>query len=47
MHEINQIQPQNLAYIRLLNKPYENKVTLRGQNRSENLLTPFKMGSDL
>ena len=25
------IQPRNFAYIRLLNKPYENEVTLRGQ----------------
>ena len=26
------IQPQKFAYIRLLNKPYENEVTLRRQN---------------
>ena len=26
------VQPFNFAYIRLLNKPYENKVTLTGQN---------------
>ena len=28
------IQPKNFAYIRLLNKPYENEVTLRGQKPS-------------
>ena len=26
------IQPQNFAYIHLLNKPYENEVTLRRKN---------------
>ena len=26
------MQPRKFAYIRLLNKPYENEVTLRGQN---------------
>ena len=26
------IQPSNFAYIRLLNKPYENEVTFTGQN---------------
>ena len=28
------IQPRNFTYIRLLNKPYENEVFLRGQNPS-------------
>ena len=27
-----QLQPSNFAYVRLLNKPYENEVTLTGQN---------------
>ena len=26
------IQPLNFAYVQLLNKPYENEVTLTGQN---------------
>ena len=26
------VQPREFAYIRLLNKPYENEVTLTGQN---------------
>ena len=28
------LQPRNFAYIRLLNKPYENEVTLSRQNLS-------------
>ena len=42
------VQPLNFAYIRLLNKPYENEVTLTGQNpplkccKLLELLTNFK-----
>ena len=47
------IQPLNFAYIRLLNKPYENMVNLTGQNQPLKccqpleFLTHFKMGLDV
>ena len=50
---IYDIQLWTFAYLRLLNKPYENQVTLIGQNphlkccQPLKILTPFKMGVDL
>ena len=47
------IQSWTFAYIRLLNKPYENEVTLTGQNpplkccQPLELLTQFERGLDL
>ena len=47
------IQSWTFAYIRLLNKPYENEVTLTGQNpplkccQHLELLTQLKRGIDL
>ena len=32
LKNVENIQPSNFAYIWLLNKPYENEVTLAGQN---------------
>ena len=48
-----QIQPQNFAYIRLFDKPYESEVILRVQNlrfkciQPLEFLTPSKMELDL
>ena len=48
----NHVQPLNFAYVRLLNKPYENEVTLTGQNpplkccQPLELLTHFERGLD-
>ena len=36
-------QPRNFTYIRLLNKPYENEVTLRGQNLSLKCYQPLQL----
>ena len=36
------IQLWTFAYVRLLNKPYENEVTLRGQNMSLKYYQPLK-----
>ena len=47
------LQLLNFAYIRLLNKPYENEVTLTGQNpplkypQFFELFTQLKRGIDL
>ena len=37
------IQPLNFAYIRLLNKPYENEVTLTGQNPPLKCCQPLEL----
>ena len=48
-----ELQSWTFAYIRLLNKPYENEVTLTGQNphlkccQLLELLTQLKKGIDL
>ena len=49
----SEIQSWTFAYIQLLNKPYENEVTLTGQNpplkccQHLELLTQLKRGIDL
>ena len=49
---LGKVQPRNFADIRLLNKPYENEVTMRGQNpplkyyQPLPFLTHFERGFD-
>ena len=52
-YDVNYLQPLNFAYIQLLNKPYENEVTLTRQNlplkycQPLKILTNFITGLDL
>ena len=42
-HFFKHIQSWTFAYIRLLNKPYENELTLRGQNICLKCYQPLKL----
>ena len=41
------LEPRNFVYMRLINKPYENEVTLTGQNQPLKCCQPLELFTQL